>query len=378
MSRTKELKTNPEFNINLFELFSLFSPNKKTKYTETLLRVMKKTPNLDEHCEEIKDFLMKEFNIPLSDVENIPKLHLVFFHRLIDGMFNSSDLKTFQKFCEYNERGLIKQNDVSTYQFFDDINNAVSMAEIIVEGKDLEKQVKLVYEDDEWLFVRPLTFNASKKYGANTKWCTTTESNPEYFTKYASRGVLIYCLNKKTGYKVASFRSLDKSDPEFSWWNQKDTRIDSLQSEIPDELLKVIRVVSMEKAKTNRFLLSDVERSQEDKFLSKYGSYKIMQPIDLLEPQAEERIRRISRGIERNALDEIQETQLSQLETQLAEEIHPMAIRRLVEAYQDEPTQNQEDMTESMDMSEPVPQQETREEVYETRRSGLFDFRGDR
>jgi hypothetical protein len=375
MSRTKDLKTNPEFNINLFELFSLFSPNKKTKYTETLLRVMKKTPNLDEHCEEIKDFLMKEFKIPLTDIENIPNLHLVFFHRLIDGMFNSSDLKTFQKFCEYNERGLIKQNDVSTYQCFDEINNAVSMAEIVVESKDLEKQVKLVHEDDEWLFVRPLTFNASKKYGANTKWCTTTESNPEYFTKYASKGVLIYCLNKKTGYKVASFRSLDKSDPEFSWWNQKDTRIDSLQSEVPDELLKVIRVESMEKAKTNRFLLSDTERAQEDKFLSKYGSYKIMQPIDLLEPQAEERIRRISRGIERNAIERLNDLDEIEVETQ---EMHPMAIRRLVEAYQDEPTIPEVDISAMMDMTEPTPEQESQVMAYENRRSGSFDFRGER
>ena len=112
MSRTKELKTSPEFNVNMFELFSLFSPNKKTKYTETLLRIMKKTPNIDEHCDEIKVFLSKQYNIQKSELDSIPNIQLVFFYRIVDGMFNSSDINTFQKFCEYNERGLIKQNDV--------------------------------------------------------------------------------------------------------------------------------------------------------------------------------------------------------------------------------------------------------------------------
>lgn len=366
MSRTKELKTNPEFNVNMFELFSLFSPDKKTKYTETLLRIMKKTPNIEEHCQEIKEFLSKEYNIQKSDLDGVPSLQLVFFYRIIDTMFNSSDLKTFQKFCEFNERGLIRQNDVSTYQTFDEINNAVSIAEIVAQGKDLEKQVKLVYEDEEWLFVRPLTFNASKKYGSNTKWCTTTDSNPEYFTKYASRGVLIYCLNKKTGYKVASFRSLDKNDPEFSWWNQKDSRIDSLQSELPDELLKVIRVESMEnKPKTNRFLLSDQDREIEDKFLAKFGGYKIMQPIDIPEPQSEERVNRIRRGIERV------EEEVGVMEEQSEQ---PMALRTLVDAMEG----LQPESTEPMDMEWGVEEDVMEEPVLRQVRSGSFDFRNER
>jgi hypothetical protein len=360
MSRTKELKVSPEFNLNMFELFSLFCPDRKTKYTETLLRIMKKTPNISEHCSEIKEFLQKEYGINKSDLDNFSELQLVFFYRIIDAMFNSSDLKTFQKFCEYNERGLIKQNDVSTYHSFDEINNSVSIADIVVQGKELEKQVKVVYEDDEWLFVRPLTFNSSKKYGSNTKWCTTTESNPEYFTKYASRGVLIYCLNKKTGYKVASFRSLDKNDPEFSWWNQKDSRIDSLQSELPNELLKVIRVESMEnKPKTNRFLLSDEDRIAEDKFLAKFGGYNIMQPIDMIEPQSEERVNRIRRGIERI----IEEDQIPQQEVME----QPMEVRRLVEAYVDEDV-----------VTESTPEWRPDDLVDQPVRSGSFDFRNER
>jgi hypothetical protein len=144
----------------------------------------------------------------------------------------------------------------------------LNLAEMKVDAKQLEGEIVKVYEDDEWLLLRPLTYSSSKKYGSNTKWCTTQESNSEYFIKYSSKGVLIYCMNKKTGYKVASFCSLDKNDPEFSFWNQKDTRIDSLQSELTEELLKIIREVCLDpKAKTNRYLLSDDQRVKEEKLL---------------------------------------------------------------------------------------------------------------
>jgi len=137
-----------------------------------------------------------------------------------------------------------------------------------VSEKEMEKQIIKLFEDSEWLILRPLTFEASKKYGANTKWCTTQENNPDYFFKYAKKGVLVYCINKKNGYKVASFNSLDKNDPEFSWWNQKDNRIDSLQAEITTQIRELIAEVSMnKKAKTNHSLLDEKEKSKQDKDL---------------------------------------------------------------------------------------------------------------
>lgn len=322
MSRTKELKTQPENNINMFELFSLFSPEGKTKYTETLLRIMKKTPNLDEHCEEIRARLSNEFGWDSKMLGEMPKLQLVFFYRLIDSMFNFDDLKTFQKFCEFNERGLVKQNDVSKYNSIDDIASAVSLAEMIASTKEMEKQIKVIFENDEWLLLRPLTFHSSKKYGSNTKWCTTQENNPDYFTKYANKGVLIYCINKKSGYKVASFCSLDKNDPEFSFWNQKDNRVDSLDTELTDELRKVIYNESKGKgAKTNRFILDDEERIKEDKVLSKYG-YKSGSYTDASEPvPSEERVSRIRRAIERvnDEVEETVESEQPQMEEQMPE-----------------------------------------------------------
>ena len=125
MSRARDLRNSPENNLNLFDLFSMFSIDGKTKYTEMLLRLMKSTPNIGEHAKEIKTHLTNELNIEKSDLDSIPDIQLILFFKIVDNLFNLSDLKSFQKFCEYNERGLIKENDVSKYSDFEQIINAV-------------------------------------------------------------------------------------------------------------------------------------------------------------------------------------------------------------------------------------------------------------
>jgi hypothetical protein len=276
MSKIKELRTNPDNNLNLVTVLELFSPEGKSKYTDMLLRLMKNTPNLKDHIKDIKNTLKNEFTfIGDEQLNKFGDIQLMLLYRFIDSFFNVQDLVNFKKFCDYNERNLIEQNDLSKYKSYEDIINAVSVADMKVETKDMENQIIKVFEDDEWLLLRPLTYLASKKYGSNTKWCTTQSNNSEYFIKYSSKGVLIYCINKKTGYKVASFYSLDKNDQEFSFWNQKDTRVDSLQTELNDELRKIIGETSMAKnAKTNRYLLNDDQRMKEDILLKHSGLYK--------------------------------------------------------------------------------------------------------
>jgi len=290
MSKIKDLKSNPEVIFNLIDVLELFSPGKKSKYTDTLLRLMKNTKNLKSHVDEIKAYFNSNFDfITNEDMNKFSDIQILLMYRFVDSFFNSGDLQNFRKFCEYNERNLISQNDLTTYKSFDEVMNQLSLADLKVSSKDLENEIIKVYEDEEWLLVRPLTYLSSRKYGSNTKWCTTQESNPDYFMKYSKKGVLIYCINKKTGYKVASFYSLDKNDPEFSFWNQKDSRIDSLDSELTDELRLVIQKTSKDpKAKTNRFLLSDDQRSKEDKFLGlrdlKSGSLSMPEPDAMEEP----------------------------------------------------------------------------------------------
>ncbi len=288
MSKIKELKTNPEHILNIVNVLELFSPDKKSKYTDTLLRLMKNTKTLRDQCSDIKREIVNTFPfITMEELDNFSEIQIMMMWRFIDAFFYQSDLNDWRKFCDYNERGLISQNDLTKYKTFEEISNQLSLADIKVQSKELENEVVKILDTDEWLLVRPLTYYSSKKYGSNTKWCTTSEGNPEYFIKYSSRGVLIYCINKITGYKVASFYSLDKQEPEFSFWNQKDTRVDSLDTELTDDIRKLIQDVSKDKdARTNRFLLSDELRTKEDWSLREFSLDRMTREVMLEEPDA--------------------------------------------------------------------------------------------
>lgn len=281
MSRIRDLKTDTNNNFNIIDVIDVFTPSGKTKYIDMLLRIMNNTPNLKEHGEEIIDYIAKEYDfVDREDLKKFGPIQLLLMFKFVDTYFNNDDLHNYRKFCEYNERNLIEQNDLSKYRSFEDIVTQVNIADIKVEMKELESEVVRVHEDDEWLLVRPTTYLASKKYGSNTKWCTTSENNPEYFLKYAERGVLIYCMNKKTGYKVASFYSLKKSDPEFSFWNQKDEKIESMDSELSDSMLRIIREVSRDpKTTSNRRLLNETQLEKENKNLEKYMKRTKIQEI---------------------------------------------------------------------------------------------------
>jgi hypothetical protein len=273
MSKIRDLKTNSENTVNIIDILELFSPEQKTKYTEMLLRLMKGTQNLKSHAKEIKKTLTNEFNfISDEDLDKFTPIQLMIIHQFINSFFNFSDLHNYRKFCEYNERNLINQNDLTSYKSFDEVITQLNIAELKVEAKNMENEVLKVYEDTEWLLLRPLTYLSSKKYGANTKWCTTSEGSSQYFDKYSKKGVLIYCINKLTGYKVASFYSLDKNDREFSFWNQKDDRIDSLDSELTDELRRLIGNLSKEQGATSNYnLLSSDQREKENRIIQKYA-----------------------------------------------------------------------------------------------------------
>jgi len=273
------LRNNSENVINVTELLKIFVPEGKPKYVETLLRIMKKTRNSDSYIRDIKRELTNTFDISPNKLDEISDFQMIFFYRLIDTMFNQADIKAFQKFCEYNERGLIADNDLSKYTNFEMVMSANSLAEIKTMEKDLEKQVIKLHNDNEWVVLRPLTFLASRKYGSSTKWCTASENNPEYFLRYSKKGILVYVINKLTGLKVAAFKSLLKDDPELSFWNQTDSRVDSMETTLPTFILEIIRKeFQNELAVPNMQFLSEEDRKIEENFARIYEKSRMIEP----------------------------------------------------------------------------------------------------
>jgi hypothetical protein len=58
-----------------------------------------------------------------------------------------------------------------------------------------DEYVKL-FKNNNFELVVPLTFEASKKYGANAKWCTTTRCDDTMFNKHNEMGSLAYLIIK--------------------------------------------------------------------------------------------------------------------------------------------------------------------------------------
>jgi len=75
----KQIKLSTENNINLFKLFSLLVPERKDKYTETLLRIVKNTPNIETHLTEVKETLKREFSIDTKAMNELERLESLFF-----------------------------------------------------------------------------------------------------------------------------------------------------------------------------------------------------------------------------------------------------------------------------------------------------------
>lgn len=236
MSRIKDLKNKECNQLNIIELYQKLINSENTKYVELFDKLNQKQlmdnyPN-DLVIKDIKSY------IPFLDSEELSTYEVIMLHSITQ-LCGSNRLVDFNKFIEYNERNLIEKNDISTYKSFEEIENQVNIADIKLFSKELEKQVVTLFNDDEWVVIKPLSFESSKKYGSNTRWCTTMSNDPSYFYKYFRNGILIYCVNKKNGYKVAAYKRLNESD--ISFWNQEDKRIDSFQTELSGEIIGLLK-----------------------------------------------------------------------------------------------------------------------------------------
>jgi hypothetical protein len=284
MSKIKELRNKQENILNLIDFFSLFCPEgKESKYVTALLRTTYNTNNIDEYSYKIKTEFKEVFNLDGNKLlESFTPVQTIMMDRML-GLYERNDLKTFQKFCEYNERGLIVDNDLTKIKSFEEIKKSVGLVDVKLMEKEMSKQIHVIYRDDEWLLLRPLTYLSSKKYGANTKWCTTNEDTSEQFERYTKNGILIYCLNTKTGLKIACFREIpyinyheyNRQNYEFSFWNQIDSRIDSMDSGLPNEILEKIKIEISEHKVSNYHFVKLYKL--EDKYLDGCPMRKISQ-----------------------------------------------------------------------------------------------------
>lgn len=208
MSRLDKLKEqHPDLNISIIDMIAKIDPTETYKYTEFLIKTLQK-------WFESKDIML---------------------YMGID-FFGDNNVETLNEFENHCKAKRIKNSDISTYVGFEQMRVEVKLADDIVKQKEFEKQTIKIYEEGQWLALIPLSFEASKLYGTNTKWCTTQE---KYWNEYIKHSKLIYIINRSTNEKFA-ISSKKNSKTEIQAWLSNDDEISPMLLDLPMGVLMAI------------------------------------------------------------------------------------------------------------------------------------------
>lgn len=160
--------------------------------------------------------------------------------KLID--FAGEDLAN--RFLAIKHRLKAPKNDLYywiKYKTVDDLKGMItalettkSMAQV---QKDAEAGARLVVETPHWKVYHITTFEASQKYGRDTKWCITgvDGSGDRYWKDYVEQGVDFYFFITKNNYDSRGYDSkfalaLYPKWHEYELYDQQDNPEDSLDA----------------------------------------------------------------------------------------------------------------------------------------------------
>lgn len=282
MSRIKDLKEkHPLLALSIADVLTLIDPTDQNKYIGMMGKIVKN--RLEERFKGHESYKTEIANlIGNPSVKNESYGYAFILYQMLDMIGGNSNIEIFKTFIELNERGVIENKDIQQYNSIEDIQGAISLVELKEMDKEMASQVVRIFEDDEWLVVRPLTFEASCKYGAGTKWCTTATTSPEHFHRYWSRGALIYMINKKTGYKIATQKYYDEND-RSTLWNAADQEVNWADVNVPSYIFEGVRDQLMLEV-TNKSLCSPEIQDRVETVCFGYRKSLYVTDVDAVTP----------------------------------------------------------------------------------------------
>jgi len=225
MAKKKDLKViNPEYSIDVIEVLADNDPTESNKYLPFMIKQTKDW--VDWIHNELKNETFKEMFEIIKDFEDL------------------------------SQRNLLENKDIYSYESNRDIIEAVKFAkEKVTRSEVKKKETEVIYEDDKWLVVFPLTTRSSNMYGKATKWCVASEDHNygKYFKQYTENGVLVFVIDKtvkdsecRTNMmsKVAFHNDRNKEDG-ITAWDVKDSQMSVPQimkftSLIGPEILNIV------------------------------------------------------------------------------------------------------------------------------------------
>lgn len=246
MGIKKIKKENNSINISLIDLMGKLDTSETKKYTQFLVKILKK--NFDNE----QDFLVRDSSHrerKIDQVLNNSTFDGWITRKILTNLYGWDEVDSFINFCEFMERGLTNEKDISKYDSWDMVASEVFQAKNRNLFKKAKKEVKVVYEDDQYMCIKPLTYAASVSYGYQTKWCTASVHEPSYFYNHSKEGVLVYLIDKINNVKFGFYHN----SYQIQIYNQKDDRIDSMETGLPLELLHKLIGEMKSEAKDKNF-----------------------------------------------------------------------------------------------------------------------------
>ena len=135
------------------------------------------------------------------------------------------------------QRQILKgsEGDISSWvkKPFTEFQQFVQEKQALHQQKNLQKQTvnaaDKVFENDLCIVVVPHTYEASCKYGANTKWCTTASKTDRHWNQYKKENIKFYYIIPKDGsnkFAVAVYpHNVDITDITMETYNALDKLI---------------------------------------------------------------------------------------------------------------------------------------------------------
>jgi hypothetical protein len=162
-------------------------------------------------------------------IDSIPQKFLLWVGKNFDSV-------NFNEYFPLLKNTLDRFEKISSNLPKTDLNDYKNLGELSQAIKDYDERQRrnfkkveggnIVYEDDRFFIVNPLTYQSSCYYGKGTKWCTAADTDYQ-FKKYNEDGKLFYILDKTLPtndpfYKVAL---LKKFNGDSTFYDAKDESI---------------------------------------------------------------------------------------------------------------------------------------------------------
>jgi hypothetical protein len=251
---------------------------------------------LEGRVEDFKNKYSKNFSS--EQLKRIIDLILPKYLNWVGKSINTID---FDQNLQTINDALKKFDKISSNLTKTDLYQYKSVDELVDELKKYEEKQRrnaqkvkggnLVYDDDRFYVVNPLTHEASCYYGKGTKWCTTTTSDYN-FNKYNEESKLFYVIDKRLKtddpyYKVAILKNFDGGE---QYWDARDNSFSKgwiLGTEEYDRMKKEISNYMDSEFAEQIKIFSDKELAKKEK--QRLERLRIQRETQRKKDEAEER-----------------------------------------------------------------------------------------